>query len=206
MADWYEVFDSEQVQFETRRRVARLVVVLAASLALALGLIPVLAFYLPSLLLALGLGGGLLLGAVAWASRRFLRLRSVVWCVKLSVHRIVGYDYARRKAVLPWTRVERVELDAAGLLIAEAPHEGVPGRVLRIPHLFPDFAELSHRVAEYAEAHGLPVCVNGRPWQLLDVPTLYPFMAACAIAGSVDRPSGQALEGDDPESAPGTGD
>ena len=38
-------------------------------------------------------------------------LRAVAWCVKLSVHRVVGYDYARRKSTIPWTRVERIELD-----------------------------------------------------------------------------------------------
>jgi len=195
MADWYEVFDNEQVQLDTRQRVGRLVVALVAGIALGAGSVPVLAFYLGSPWLALGVGGAALLGAAVAASRAFLRLRSVVWCVKLSVHRIVGYDYARRKATIPWTRVERIELDRGGLVIAEAPHEGIPGRVLRIPHLFPDFAALSHRVVEYAEAHGLPVCVNGRPWQFLDVAALYPFMADCEIAGSVDRSAGRALEG-----------
>lgn len=192
MADWYEVFDNEQVQLDTRQRVARLVVVLIAGLALAVGAVPVLAFYLPSPLLAVGLGGAVGLGVAVWASQAFLRLRSVVWCVKLSVHRVVGYDYARRKSTIPWSRVERIDITPGGLAIAEAPHEGIPGRVLRIPHLFPDYAALSHRVVEYAEAHGLPVCVNGRPWQFLDVPTLYPFMSAYEIAGSIDRSPGPA--------------
>lgn len=196
MAEWYEVFDNEQVQFDTRKRVARLVGALVVLAGAVVGLLPVLWHLLPSALLAVGIGGGLLLGVFVWASRAFLQLRSVVWCIKLSVHRVVGYDYARRKAVLPWTEVERVELDAAGLLIVGAPREGRPGRVLRIPFLFPDFAHLSHRVAEYAEAHGLPICVDGRPWQLLDVSALYPFMAACAIAGSVER-GGHTLEGGD---------
>lgn len=197
MPDWYEVFDNEQVQFATRQRVARLVVILAASLGLVVGLVPVMAFYLPSTLLAIGLGGSVLLAISVWASRAFLRLRSVVWCVKLSVHRVVGYDYARRKSTIPWTRVERVDLDAQGLVISEAPHEGVPGRVLRIPHLFPDYAALSHRVVEYAEAHGLPVCVGGRPWQFLDLPTIYPFMSDVEVAGAVGPASGPAFEGDD---------
>ena len=197
MADWYEVFDNEQVQFDTRQRVTRLLVVLVAAFALGIGSVPVLAFYLPSPLLAVGLGFGVLFGTAIWASQAFLRLRSVVWCVKLSVHRVVGYDYARRKSTIPWTRVERIDLTPDGLAIAEAPHEGIPGRVLRVPHLFPDFADLSHRVVEYAEAHGLPVCLNGRPWQFLEVPTLYPFMSACEIVGSVDHLPGPALEGDE---------
>lgn len=196
-ADWYEVFDNEQVQFDTRKRVARLVGVLVVVLGTLACITPLLLIFLPSVLLVLGLVGIAVGGVLVWASRAFLRLRSVVWCVKLSVHRVVGYDYARRKSVLPWTEVERVELDEAGLLIAQAPAEGRPDRVLRIPFLFPDFALLSHRVVEYAEAHGLPVCVHGRPWQLLDLSTLYPFMAECAIAGSVDPSRGRALEGGD---------
>jgi hypothetical protein len=199
MAEWYEVFDNEQVQFETRKRVARLGGVLVVLTVAALALAPVLAYLFDSALIAAGLAGGLLLGLVVWASRMFVQLRSVMWCVKLSVHRVVGYDYARRKSVLPWTEVERVELDDDGLLIVGAPNEGRPGRMLRIPLLFPDFAQLSHRVVEYAEAHGLPICVEGRPWQFLDLPTVYPFMAACAIVGSVERRGrtlgGQTLEG-----------
>jgi hypothetical protein len=194
MAEWYEVFDNEHVQLDTRKRVARLAGAVVVLVGAAVGLFPVLLHLLPSALLAVAAVGGALFGVFAWASRAFLRLRSVVWCVKLSVHRVVGYDYARRKAVLPWTEIERVELDAAGLVIAGAPREGRPGRVLRVPFLFPDFARLSHRVVEYAEAHGLPVCVDGRPWQLLDVSTLYPFMAACEITGIVER-GGRTLEG-----------
>lgn len=197
MSDWYEVFDNEQVQFDTRRRVARLVGVLVVVLGTIAGAIPLILLYVPFPVLALGLVGLAVAGLLGWASRAFLRLRSVVWCVKLSVHRVVGYDYARRKSVLAWTEVERVELDAAGLVIAQAPTEGRPGRVLRIPHLFPDFPRLSHRVVEYAEAHSLPVCVDGRPWQLLDLSALYPFMAECAIAGSVDPSRGRTLEGGD---------
>lgn len=197
MSDWYEVFDNEQVQFDTRKRVARLVGTLVVVLGAIAGAIPLILLHTPFPLLGLGLAGCGILGVLVWASRAFLRLQSVVWCIKLSVHRVVGYDYARRKSVLPWTEVERIELDATGLVIAQIPTEGRPGRVFRIPYLFPDFAPLSHRVVEYAEAHGLPVCVNGRPWQLLDVSTLYPFMAECAIAGSVDPSRGRTFEGGD---------
>lgn len=194
MAEWYEVFDNEQVQFETRKRVARLVGVLVVVAAAALGLTPILAHLFSSVLIALGLAGGLLLGLVVWASRMFMQLRSVMWCIKLSVHRIVGYDYARRKSVLPWTEVERVELDNEGLLIVGAPTEGRPGPMLRVPLLFPDFAQLGHRVVEYAEAHGLPICIDGRPWQFIEISTVYPFMAACAIVGTVER-RGRTLGG-----------
>lgn len=199
MAEWYEVFDNEQVQFETRKRVARLVGMLVVLSVATLGLAPVLAHLFSSALIAVGLAGGVLLGLIVWASRMFVRLRSVMWCLKLSVHRVVGYDYARRKSVLPWTEIERVELDDEGLLIVGTPREERSGPMLRIPFLFPDFAQLSHRVVEYAEAHGLPVCIEGRPWQFLDLAVIYPFMATYAIAGSVERRGrtlgGRTLEG-----------
>ena len=176
MPDWYEVFDNEQVQLDTRKRVGRLAGLLVVGCGAVVGLAPLLALWNVSLVLVAGLVALVLGSAFFLASRAFLKLRSVVWCVKLSVHRVVGYDYARRKTVLSWTEIERVELDRGGLMIVAAPRGNRPGRQLRVPHLFPDFADLSHRAVDYAEAHGLPVCVDGRPWQLLDVATLYPFM------------------------------
>lgn len=187
MADWFEVYDNELVQLDTRKRVSRVFVRLVIGLVLAMGVAPLLQARFGSTLVTASLVSGAGLGVVLWATWSFLRLRCVVWCVKLSVHRIVGYDYARRKTVFEWTDVERIELDNEGLLIAEAPRDGRPARVLRVPHLFPEFSDLSHRLAEHAEAHGLPICVEGRPWQLLDVRTLYPFMAQCAIAEPSDR-------------------
>jgi hypothetical protein len=109
-------------------------------------------------------------------------LRSVVWCVKLSARGLVGYDYGRRRVALAWPAVERVELDAEGLVVVGRDGGGEPRR-LRVPHLFPDYARLSHRVVEYAEAFGRPVYVDGRPWQLLDVHEVYPFLRAACRAG-----------------------
>lgn len=171
MADWYEVFDNEQVQLLTRKRVAALgggaVVLLVLTLvALALahrGLVP-----LP--VLAAFVGGGWAAAALV-ALVRLRRLRRVVWCVKLSDARIVGYDYARHKTPLDWHDVARIELAPQGLLLVG------PGRLsLVIPHLFPEYATLSHRVVAYAERHQIPVFVDGRPWELLDVYAVFPFL------------------------------
>jgi len=185
-ADWYEVYDHEGVQLLTRQRVSRIVAASSFALLAAVAAVPVVVLH--TSLPALGLAGvtAAFLGVLAFASRRLLRLRRVVWCVKLSVHRIVGYDYARRKLMLPWTAVERVEVDGEGLLVVGPPAPPEAAVVLRIPHLFPDYSRLSHRVVEYAEAHGVPVCVEGRPWQLVDLPTLYPFMASVPV---MERPA-----------------
>jgi hypothetical protein len=193
-ADWYEVYDNEQVQLLTRQRVSRLSIAFVLGLCVLLGLVPALLIYLPSTAAVLGV---VLLGAVglfALSAYHMLGLRRVVWCIKLSVHRVVGYDYARRKTVLPWPDIERLDVDDQGMLIVGAPQQGRPGPILRIPILFPDFARLSHRLVEYAEAHRVPVCIGGRPWQLLDLSTLYPFMAAIPVA---ERPEGPCRDSDD---------
>ncbi|MEM1044005.1 MAG: hypothetical protein AAGI91_15435 [Bacteroidota bacterium] len=197
MADWYEVFDNEQVQFDTRKWVGRLAGALVVGFGAVIGLTPLLLLWLPSVLLVIGLVSALLTAMVVGASYAFLRLRSVVWCVKLSVHRVVGYDYARRRTVLSWDEIERVELDANSLSIVASPTEKRPGRVLRVPHVFADFARLSHRTVEYAESHSLPVCVEGRPWQLLDLEALYPFLADTPITQPATLRRGRTLEGDE---------
>lgn len=187
MSDWYEVFDYEQVQQSTRERVRRTIIALVVGLAASATVAPLVVLHFPGWLLGLSIVGLTWLILVAIASRRLLMLRRVVWCVKLSVHRIVGYDYARRKTVLPWPDVERVDVDENGLLIVGQATSGRSAAILRVPVLFPDYSRLSHRVVEYAEAHGIPVCIDGRPWQLVSLGALYPFMADTVV---LERPDG----------------
>ena len=65
-----------------------------------------------------------------------------------------------------------VDLTRDGLLIV-----GPALFAFEIPHLFPDFAPLSHSVVYYAELNGVPVFIDGQPWQDLDVYQLFPFLA-----------------------------
>ena len=171
MSHWYEVFDDEQVQFVTRKQVATLSFFFFASVALTGAAFAIGQWdNLPT-----ALTGGFILLAwlvmIRWASRRLRSLRRIMWCLKLSDRRLVGYDYARRKTSLDWTHVERVELVRKGLRIY-----GPPPCYLEIPTLFPDFATLSHRIVSYAEFYEVPVFVDGQPWQSLDVYALYPFL------------------------------
>ncbi|MFQ5571060.1 MAG: hypothetical protein ACE5G0_15375 [Rhodothermales bacterium] len=171
MAHWYEVFDNEEVQSYARRQATRLTA-LAVGAVMITFLGAALGFegYLP-----LPLVGGIFivtwLVTVRWVSHRLRKLRRLVWCIKLSPHRVVGYDYTRRKATMEWSKVQRVELTGNGLLLV-----GPDVFAFEIPHLFPDFALLSHRVVHYAELHGIPVFVDGHPWQHLDVYQLFPFL------------------------------
>ena len=172
MPNWYEVFDNEEVQGYARRQAARLTALAVGSVLLtlvlaALGLEGIVPAPLVGVLLALSW-----LIAVRVIATRMRRLRRLVWCIKLSEARVVGYDYTRRKAVLEWDEVRRAELAADGLLLV-----GPAGCVFHVSHRFPDFAVLSHRVVYYAEQNGVPIFIDGQPWQEIDVYRLFPFLA-----------------------------
>lgn len=171
MSQWFEVFDNEQVQLLTRKQAAGMFVVPLSVLGVGLLLL---------ILSREGHLGELLAGSLifpawlftlAFLVRRILRLRRLVWCLKLSDTLVAGYDYARRQTCMPWSEVQRIDLTAGGLVI-----EGSEGRVLELSPLFTDFAALSHRVVQYAEQHGIPVYVDGRPWEEVDVYRLFPFL------------------------------
>lgn len=172
MSHWYEVFDNEDVQEQAHKQAAHLTVVAATVvLATLVGAALGSEDYLP-----LPLVGGALaatwLGTAHWIANRMRKLRRLVWCLKLSDERIVGYDYTRRKVVMDWNRVRRIELTGDGLLVI-----GPDLFAFEIPHLFPDFADLSHRVVYHAERHHIPVFIDERPWQEVDVYHLFPFLA-----------------------------
>lgn len=181
MGSWYEVYDAEVVQKRARRQVSHVVTGVAVSVSMGLALVPVAYLYAPSPALGLLVLCTAVVLSIAWATYRVLAMRSLMWCVKISVHRLVGYDYARRRTELAWTDVERVEVDREGLRVVGVPQRGRPGTVLFISSDFPDYVHLSHRVVEYAEAHRLPICLHGRPWQLLELGVLYPFLASVPV-------------------------
>lgn len=171
MYGWYEVFDNEEVHYLTRTQVARLgrlaMIMLALSIGgVALGHEELLPW--PLVLFAITCAWFMTL---VWTMHRLRQLRRVVWCVKISDRRVVGYDYARRRTVLDWTNIERVELADTGLLIV-----GPAPISLEVPHLFPDFAVLSHRILQHAEFYEVPVYLHGQPWQDLNVYRLFPFL------------------------------
>ena len=178
MSGWYEVYDNVDVQLLTRKRAAAMTGAVALAIMLSIAL------------LALGLAGSFplqaALGLVAigwcgftwWCVHRRRRLRSLAWCVKISDRDIVGYDYARRKSGLDWHEVERIDVRSTGLVIC-----GRGDVQIEIAHLFPQFPELSHRIIGYGDQHGVPIFVDGMPWQQLDVYDVYPFLASIAAGG-----------------------
>lgn len=172
MSAWYEVYDNVDVQLMTRKRAAAMTGVVALVIMFSIAV------------LAVGMEGSLPLPAAlglitvgwvvfsGWCIHRTRRLRRLVWCVKLSDREIVGYDYERRKSSIGWLDVDRIDIRDAALVIV-----GRGDVHLEIAHLFPDFAELSHRIMRYGDHYSIPVFIDGRPWQQLDVYDVYPFLA-----------------------------
>lgn len=171
MSSWYEVYDNVDIQSMTRKRAAALtgvvtIVIMVSITALAVGMEGSLPLPAAALIIVLAWAG-----FAWWCTRRYRSLRRQVWCVKLSQQEIVGYDYARRRSELEWLHVECIDIGDSALLVVGPGH-----LTLEIAHLFPDFAELSHRILYYAESYDVPVHVNGRPWEQLDVYSLFPFL------------------------------
>lgn len=175
MASRYEIFDNEQVHFETRKQAGRLSALVVAAVVTTLALIA-LAFtgYVPTAF-SLLLVGTAWIALAAWIGYRMRLLRRVVWCLKISDQRIVGYDYLRKPTVFDWTIIERIELGPRSLHV----HAG-PDRALDIPQVFGDFHMLSHCLMHWADFYGTPLYINGRRWQDTSVYDLYPFLAESA--------------------------
>ncbi|MDX1421281.1 MAG: hypothetical protein R3181_15050 [Rubricoccaceae bacterium] len=174
MPTWYEVFDNQDALLSTRQRVRRLSTRYGmASVAVALTA-PLVVLHVPGgPWIALG-AAGVLAAAGVYVLRALRALHAVAWCLRLSYQGLLA-DFGRRRTALRWRNVARVEVDDEGLLVLGT-DEGGTARRLRIPLAFPRYAHLSHRVVEYAEAHRRPIFVDGRPWQLLDLRALYPFL------------------------------
>jgi hypothetical protein len=174
MATWYEVYDNQDALLATRRRVRQMTARYGSASAVVAVAAPVVILLVPGgPWVAVG-SAAVLVVAGGVVLRALRELHDVAWCVRLSFHGLVA-DFGRRRTAMRWSEASRVEIDDEGLLIVGT-DEGSAVRRLRVPHTFPRYAALSHRVVEYAEAHGRPIFVDGRPWQLLDLHALYPFL------------------------------
>src|SRR5690625_7590478 len=110
MSCWYEVFDNEHVQLNTRRKVSvlgavilgALVLTISAAAATFAGLSPFVAgmFFI--------VGGWLL--TVAWRGIRFRRRRRPAWCLRISDDGVISYHYSRKQTVHQWHTVPQLEV------------------------------------------------------------------------------------------------
>lgn len=172
MAEWFEVYDAKGVLVRARRRANRLVWVFALVSGGLVAAAPVATFVLPrgGFAVAVACAAVLVVHGV-WLVVRLSQIHRKLWRLDLSVHRALGFDTGRRSRALTWVDVHRVEVGGGGLTIVGRTH-GSWVR-LRVPAAFPRYTSLAHRVVEYAEAHGRPIWVDGRPWQTLDIGALY---------------------------------
>lgn len=171
MSEWYEVFDNEEVQLVTRKQAFQFTVWVTLAIVLSAGWLALAHNALIPLPVALFMVFSTSFCTLYLLDNRLVRLRRVMWCVKLSAHSVSGYAYTRKKTEFDWMEVRRIELAAKGMRIL-----GSESAIIEIPHLFPDYAALSHRVFYYAEIYDIPVCIHGQPWQELDVCRLFPFL------------------------------
>lgn len=166
-----EVYDDEEVQRSARSQLSRLTGVTSAAVALTLlGITAIAAETLPLPLVVVSLIV-LWLGVALWTLWHLRRLRRRVWCVRLTDEGIEGYDYARRKLTLAWDHVRRIDVTDDGLTVIG----GGPAH-FEVPNAFHDYPGLSHRLVHHAEGHHIPLYVDGRPWQQLDVYHLFPML------------------------------
>lgn len=192
MSCWYEVFDNEHVQLNTRRKVSVLGAVLLGAIALTISAAAVtFAGPLPIVAGVMFMACGWLL-TVTWCGTRFRKLRRLAWCLRVSDVGVVAYDYARKKTVISWDQVTRIEWTGQSLLVS-----GPPPCSIEIPHLFSDFSTLSHVVLDEAERHGLTIHVEGAPLESLPLAQLYPFLADLEIGhGPRANDDGLTMRGD----------
>lgn len=176
MSRWFEVFDNEEVQLTTRRKA----MALSAIVVMAIGITIVSVAATMSGQMS-GFGAFVLitlvwLASAGWCGTRLRRLRRVAWCLKVSDEEVVAYDYARRKTVIPWNAVTRIDWTDHSLVIS-----GQPPCSIEIPELFSDFAALSHTMYGCAEREKIAIFVDGQPLHVLDVYRLYPFLRELSI-------------------------
>lgn len=177
----YENYDNDDVHFRLRGQVAKLSSLFAVALIFSIVLLLIRQQWtLPSSLVTM-LVGAAWGGTSWWIYRRLARLRHVVWGVKVSDEEVIGYDYARRRITLPWREMRHVSLDEQGLRL-----QGHGDNWFEVPGHFDDFGDLSHNLAGLAERYGIPLHVDGRPWQEVNVYQLFPFLSKDPPADAPD--------------------
>lgn len=176
MAEWFQVYADESARVRARgeaRRVAAVFAALSGAL-MAAALAATLLWPGHATVLAVGCGGGLTFSA-AYVMHRLGRLHARVWRVDLSARRLVAHDAGGHHTSLSWAALDQVDVCDEGLVLSGRAADGLRVR-LHVAGTLPEFAALSHRTVEYAEAFRRPVCVDGKPWEALDLDAIYPSL------------------------------
>ena len=174
MAEWFQVYSDDAVLGQARRGARRVAVAFAIVSGVLVATAPLATVLWPGHagVVALFSMAGLSTFAI-WTIRRLGHHHRAVWRVDLSVHHAVGHDAGGRRWTLAWTSLDRVDIGDHGLVLSGHDAGGQPVR-LNVAASMPEFAALSHRAVEYAEAFRRPICVDGQPWEAIDLTVLYP--------------------------------
>ncbi len=170
------IFDSEAVQARVREQISQIYSYAAVSCGLVLGLLYILTLPEVNTLLVAAITATASWGAYRYLFARINRLRNVVWCVKLTEHDVVGYDHSRTRLSIPWEDIDRINLTDGGIQI-----QTLASRSIEVPHLFDDYHEISHLLMEEAEYRGIPLFINGYPWQQATVYQLFPELGEAGL-------------------------
>lgn len=171
MACWYEVFDNEDVQLSTRRKVTALSAVAAVAGTVTLICLSAISSGHIGLWSAAAIVMPIWVLTTIWCIHRLRALRRVAWCLKISDDSVIAYDYSRKKILIPWSRINRVEWCGGSVRIV-----GPPPCTIEIPCLFADFAALSHSLCAQAERHGVPIYIDGQGIDEINLYAVYPFL------------------------------
>lgn len=178
MAEWFQVFDDERVLVQARSKARRRVVGFALASGALVAIAPLATVVWPVHAGPLAVGCGLLLTAYAvWMLIGLHSLHRLLWRLELSVRRAVGHDVGGRRVSLPWSDLTHLDVRDDGLILTGRDVTGRRAR-LHVSAAMPQFADLSHRAAEYAEAFGRPILVDGHPVEALPIASLYPSTRA----------------------------
>ncbi len=173
MDPWIEIYDNEQVQWHLRQQVTNRAASIVASISVGVLAWSVAALHVVAyrpLLILVAVGA---FSLAAWTAIGIVRLRNRVWCIKMSPHMVMGYDYRRSPATVSWSEVSRVNVTSDSIALV-CDH----GVVMELPGLFPDFSHVSHRILDLAELHRIPIHVNGRSLLDTDILELLPELGS----------------------------
>ena len=176
MSGDYQLFEANHIQRSVWHRMYRLNVLLCVLVIITLtGCILGRSGQFSSQGIAWMVTGALLLATgLVWRHRHLSR---TIWCVKVSHEGLVCYDCARRKTIIPWPLVERIDVTDDALVIVQSTY-----RFFSVSTSFSDYPALSHCVLSHAEVHDVALHLNGQSLEGLDVYALYPFLADATSA------------------------
>ncbi len=178
MPVWSEVFVDDGVREVASRSSRRLTIGFGVTSALLVALAPLVTLLAPDYALVVAfvsLAALSLFGA--WVVHRLHPVQRLVWHVELSIREAVCVDVQGFRHAVLWPRVERLDLTDEGLTFVTRTRDGMVSH-LRVPAEFSQFAAMSHRAAEYAEALGRPIFVDGKPWESVDLLGVFPFLGS----------------------------